>query len=211
LKEEFLQALLPTLCMNTPFRRGARTMQSDKVIIVFITAGWAVLSGIMATAITSAPWTPPTLLFQTVFFFTPLLLRPLSGLMRLFRRPIFILIKKRRRTWLHLNPWLSTGHLGLQHHRLFWQALTGTLRLTINQSSLPVVMSSHLLGPNRIARLRRHFSAGYYLFHVIKRPVGPAERIGLQVDTFLKEWRWFTPSAYGAVVIIRMRKNKAYG
>lgn len=182
-------------------------MQSDKVIVVFIIAGWALLSGVMATAITSAPLAPPTLLFQTVFFFTPLLLRPLSGLMRLFRRPIFILIKKRRRTWLHLNPWLNTGHLGLWRHRHFWQVLTSTLRLTLNQSPLPVVMSSHLLGPNRIARLRRHFPAGYYFFHVIKRPIGPAERACLQLDTFLKEWRWFTPASHGAVVVIRSQKS----
>jgi hypothetical protein len=181
-------------------------MKSDRGIVVFLIAGWMAICGVIATTITSTPFTTPSLLIQTALSFSPLLLRPLTSLMRLFRKPIFIVVKKQRRYWLHLNPWLNTGHLGLRRLSYFWQALTVTLGLTLEKSSLPVVMSSHLLGPNRIARLRHHFPAGYYLFHVIKRPIGPVERIGLQVDTFLKEWRWFTPSAIGAVVIIRLRK-----
>jgi|GEM_PF-1245583 len=185
-------------------------MTSDRGIVVFIVISWALICGVIATVITSLPLTPPSLLIQAVLFFSPLLLNPLSGLMRRFRKPVFILLKKRGRTWLHLNPWLCTGHLGLRRHRFFRQALTDLLRVTLASSPLPVFMSSHLLRPNRIARLRRHFPAGHYLFHVIERPVGRAERIGLHIETFLKEWRGFTPSRYGAIVVICKRKNTEY-
>ncbi len=181
-------------------------MKSDRGIVVFIVTGWVVICGVIATIITARPFAPSCLLIQAVLFFSPLLLRPLSSLMRRFRKPVFILLKKRKHTWLHLNPWLCTGHLGLRRHRFFRQALTDTLRMTLDKSPLPVFMSSHLLRPNRIARLRRHFPAGHYRFHVIERPVGRAERIGLRIETFLKEWRGFAPSRYGAVVVIRKRK-----
>ncbi len=182
-------------------------MKSDRVIMVFIVISWVMVCGLMATIITARPFALPSLLIQAVIGFSPLLLSPLSGLMRQFRKPVFILLKKRGRIWLHLNPWLFTGHLGLRHHRYFRQALADTLRVTLDTSPRPVFMSSHLLRPNRTARLRRHFPAGHYLFHVIERPVGRAERMGLQIETFLKEWREFTPSRYGAIVVIRKRKN----
>ncbi|NDL64232.1 hypothetical protein [Acerihabitans arboris] len=182
-------------------------MKNDTGITALTTVCWAALCAVLATTITSSFFTLQSLLILSILFLAPLLLRPVSCMMSRFRKPVFLLIKKRNRYWLHLNPWLSTGRPSLRCLSLLWQSLLATIRLSLDDSALPVVMSSHLFGPNRIARLRRYFPARHYLFHVIKRPVGRTERVGLQIDTWLREWRWFTPAERGAVVVIRRRKE----
>src|SRR5471030_1514309 len=147
-------------------------MKTNTGIMVLTTTCWAGLCAAIATAITSSFLTPQSLIILSIIFLAPLLLRPVSCVMLRFRKPVFVLIKKRGRYWLHLNPWLSTGQPGVRRLSQFWQSLLATLGLTLDNRSLPVIMSSHLLGPNRIARLRHHFPTRHYLFHVIKRPVG---------------------------------------
>jgi len=182
-------------------------MKNNIGIMALTATCWTGLCAAIATAITSSVFAPQNLFILSIIIFAPLLLKPVSCVMLQFRKPVFVLIKKRGRYWLHLNPWLSTGRPGVRRLSQFWQSLLATLRNSLKNRDFSVVMSSHLLGPNRIARLRRYFPARSYLFHVIKRPIGRTERAGLQIDTWLREWRWFTPSERGAVVVIRRRKE----
>ncbi len=194
--------------MNAPFRlTETLDMKTNAGIMALATTCWAALCAAIATTITSSFLTPQSLVILSIIFLAPLLLRLVSCVMLRFRKPVFVLIKKRGRYWLHLNPWLSTGRPGVRRLSQFWQSLLATLRYSLDNRDFSVVMYSHLLGPNRIARLRRYFPARSYLFHVIKRPIGRIERAGLQIDTWLREWRWFTPSERGAVVVIRRRKE----
>lgn len=101
--------------------------------------------------------------------------------------------------WLHLNPWVSTRQLGVREISQFWFSLITTLKSSLAQSSQPIIMSSHLLGSKRIAKLRLHFPVKRYRFHFIKRPIGRAEHIGLQLEILIKEWRRFTPSLKAAL------------
>src|SRR5476651_2547342 len=147
-------------------------MKNNIGIMALTATCWTGLCAAIATAITSSVFAPQNLFILSIIIFAPLLLKPVSCVMLRFRKPVFVLIKKRGRYWLHLNPWLSTGRPGVRRLSQFWQSLLATLRLTLDNHSLTVVMSSHLLGPNRIARLRHHFPSRYHLFHVIKRPIG---------------------------------------
>ena len=207
IEEQFRRSLSLTLCMNNSFRLGTRMMKLDKIIVAIIAAGWVIFLLILSAFSTPMPLTTSWLIYMTtVILLAHLLIRPLTSFMMLFIGTCFLRKKKKGCYWIHLQPWLKTGHLGLRRLSCLWQELIATLRLTLIDSPRPIVMSSHLLRPNRITRLRHHFPAKHYLFHIIKRPVGRTERVGLQIVTLLNEWRWFTPSVNGAVVIIRLRK-----
>ncbi|WP_186381444.1 hypothetical protein [Yersinia mollaretii] len=181
-------------------------MRTDKAVVVFIIAGWMALCAVITTFITSSFIAPENLFILIVLFLSPFLLRPLSCLIFLFRKPIFVLKKKSGCIWLHLNPWVSTGQLSVREITEFWFSLIITLKSSLAQSPQPIIMSSHLLSSKRIARLRRQFPAEYYRFHSINRVVGRTEHIGLQLEILIKEWRWFTPSTQASIVVIRRRQ-----
>ncbi|AXY34659.1 hypothetical protein [Yersinia pseudotuberculosis] len=181
-------------------------MRTNKAVVVFIVAGWATFCALIATAVTSFPIALENLFIQPSLFLSPLLLKPLSCLIWRFRKPVFVLKKKSGCIWLHLNPWVSTGQLGVREITEFWFSLIATLKSSLAQSPQPIIMSSHLLSSKRIARLRRQFPAEYYRFHSINRSVGHTEHIGLQLEILIKEWRWFTPSTQGGIVVIRRRQ-----
>lgn len=177
------------------------------IVMILIVTGWLALCAVITTFITSSFIAPENLFILVVLFLSPFLLSPLSCLILLFRKPVFVLKKKSGFIWLHLNPWVSTGQLGVREISQFWFSLITILKSSLAQSSQPIIMSSHLLGSKRIAKLRQHFPAKSYRFYIIKRPIGRAEHIGLQLEILIKEWRWFTPSAQGGVVVICRRKN----
>ncbi|HDL7749467.1 TPA: hypothetical protein PXP51_001820 [Yersinia enterocolitica] len=179
--------------------------------MVLIIAGWLALCAVITAFITSSLIAPENLFIQLALFLSPFLLKPLSCLIFRFRKPLFALKKKSGRIWLHLNPWVSTHQLGVREISQFWFSLITTLKSSLAQSSQPIIMSSHLLGSKRIAKLRRHFPVKRYRFHFIKRPIGRAEHIGLQLEILIKEWRRFTPSAQGGIVVICRRKNDVLG
>ncbi|CAL13479.1 putative membrane protein [Yersinia enterocolitica subsp. enterocolitica 8081] len=179
--------------------------------MILIVIGWLMLCAIITTFITSSFIAPENLFVLVVLFLSPFLLRPLSCLMLRFRKPLFVIKKKPGCIWLHLNPWVSTRQLGVREISQFWFSLITTLKSSLAQSSQPIIMSSHLLGSKRIAKLRRHFPVKRYRFHFIKRPIGRAEHIGLQLEILIKEWRWFTPSTQGGIVVICRRKNDVLG
>src|SRR5471030_327267 len=125
-----------------------------------------------------------------------------------FQATPFVLMKKKHRVWLHLNPWLAVGQPGLRDMNGYWRALTDTLRAGLATPRHTLILSSHLLSPRRTARLLRHFPAEHYRCHTLSRPVGRAERTGLQIDTFLKEWRWYAPSMHCGVLMIRKKDKR---
>ncbi|CNL80630.1 hypothetical protein [Yersinia aldovae] len=180
-------------------------MKTSTAVMVFIVAGWLALCGAITASITSFFIAPENLFVLVVLFLSPFLLRPLSCLILLFRKPLFVRKKKSDRIWLHLNPWVSTGQFGIREISQFWFSLIATLKSSLAQSPQPIILSSHLLGSRRIARLRGQFPAEHYRFHAINRAVGRVESAGLQLEILIKEWRWFTPSAQGGIVVIRRR------
>ncbi|WP_193588423.1 hypothetical protein [Yersinia hibernica] len=185
-------------------------MKSDTACLALIVVGWFFICVVITTTMTKGPLSPDRLVVLSTLFFTPALLKPLSRCMLLFRKPPFVLMKKQHRTWLHLNPWLSTGQPGLRDINRYWRALTDTLSAGLAQPEYTIILSSHLLSSRRTARLLRHFPSEQYWYHALSRPVSRAERSGLQLETLLKEWRWYSPSLYCGVLIIRKKDRRCW-
>ncbi|WP_267248791.1 hypothetical protein [Yersinia sp. Marseille-Q5920] len=112
-------------------------MKSDTACLALIVVGWFFICVVITTTMTKGPLSPDRLVVLGTLFFTPALLKPLSRCMLLFRKPPFVLMKKQHRTWLHLNPWLSTGQPGLRDINRYWRALTDTLSAGLAQPEYP--------------------------------------------------------------------------
>lgn len=170
-------------------------------------SGWGAISLLIASVITAIK---PTLYLQHLafmIFLSPLSLRPTYCFISRVKVSTFIVYKKQRH-WLHLNPFLSTGKPGVKAMSHYWRSLVTTALLSLSSSDKSVFMSSHLLSARRMAKLKRHFPAERYLFRAIERPIPKMEQVGLQIDTFLREWRWFKPATSGGIVIVRKKTTK---
>ncbi len=183
-------------------------MKSDRFLLATIASSWLLLCAAITLIITGRGITSGSLVVFGILHFSPLLLNPLSRVMLLFRRSPFVLMKKRHRVWLHLNPWLSVGQPGLRDITHFWDALIHTLSTGLASPGRSLILSSHLLSSRRLARLLRHFPPEHYQYRILGRPLGRAERSGLQLETLLKEWRWYSPSVHCGVLVIRKKDKR---
>jgi hypothetical protein len=127
--------------------------------------------------------------------------------MILFRSHPFVLVKRRHRVWLHLNPWLSIGKPRLSDINQYWRALVHTLNDGLAYPGHSLILSSHLLAPRRLNRLLLQFPPELYLYRIMGRSLSRTERAGLQLDTFLKEWRWYSPSVHCGTLVIRKNEK----
>ncbi|MCV9879223.1 hypothetical protein [Brenneria izbisi] len=182
----------------------------NKLIISGILGCWGIACELVTIAMTDLTERPHSLVVVALFlplFFSPLLLRPISIIISSLKTQAFQCNKRQIRYHIHLNPWAKTG--GLTMHRLdfYWSGLMTITSTTLEKENAIVVMSSHLLNSWRVARLRQRFPGPDYHFHVIRRTVGVTEAIGLQIEVFLKEWRWFYPATTGSIVVIKRKKN----
>ncbi|MDR3431422.1 MAG: hypothetical protein P4L95_05855 [Rouxiella aceris] len=180
-------------------------MKSDTSMLGIIAASWIIICFVITVIITGAVITSGTFVVYCSLLFSPVLFNPLSRLMLLGRKSPFVLVKKRHRAWLHLNPWLSVGHAGLRGISDFWDALVRTLNAGLATSEHAIILSSHLLSARRMARLLRYFPKEHYRYRVLRRPLSLTERTGLQLETLLKEWRLYSPSVRGGVLVIRKK------
>lgn len=183
-------------------------MKSDTVQLATIVTCWMLICSALTALITGGRFTSGSLVVFITLCCTPALFNPLAKVVLLFRPRLFVVIKKKRRLWLHLNPWLAVGQPGLREMNGYWRALTDTLRAALKTPRHTVILSSHLLSPRRIARLLRHFPAEHYRCLTLSRPIGRVEKAGLQIDTFLKEWRWYAPSMLCGVLVIRKKDKR---
>lgn len=188
--------------MNATFLSEGTAMKSDAVPVATIVTCWMLICSALTALITRGLFTSGSLVVFITLSFTPGLFNPLAKVVFLFRARPFVLIKKRRRIWLHLNPWLAVGQPGIRDMNGYWCALTDTLRTALSTPRHTVILSSHLLSSRRTARLLRYFPAEHYRCHTLSRPVSRLERTGLQIDIFLKEWRWYSPSKQCGVLMI---------
>lgn len=195
-------------CLNVAFQREETAMKSDAVPVAIIITCWMLICSALTTLITSGLFTLGSLIVFITLIGTPSLFNPLAKVVFFLRPYPFVLMKKRRRLWLHLNPWLAVGQPGIRDMKGYWHALSDTLRTAMKMPRHTIILSSHLLSPRRTTRLLRHFPAEHYRCHTLSRPIGHAERTGLQIDTFLKEWRWYTPSMQCGVLVIRKKENR---
>ncbi|MMZ41819.1 hypothetical protein D3C81_294130 [compost metagenome] len=194
--------------MNVAFRRESATMKSNAVPLTTLVTCWLMICSALTPLITGGLFTSGSLVVFITLGFTPAMFKPLAKAVLFFRPRPFVLMKKRRRIWLHLNPWLGVGHPGLRDMNGYWRELTDTLRSAMKTNRNTIILSSHLLSPRRIARLLRHFHAEHYHCRTLSRPVSRTERTGLQIDTFLKEWRWYTPSMQCGILVIRKKEKR---
>ncbi|WP_431022168.1 hypothetical protein [Erwinia rhapontici] len=183
-------------------------MKSDSFCLSITAAGWFIFCGVTTTVITKGANTPDGLVVLCVLLVSPALLNLLSRLMVIFRRKQFVLMKKRHRLWLHINPWITTGKPGLCDINGYWRALTATLNSGLTSPGHTLVLASHLLSHKRIARLLKYYPAGQYQYRTLSRPVSRVERTGLQIETLLREWRWFSPAMHCGVVVIRKKHRR---
>ncbi len=183
-------------------------MTSYAVPLATIATCWMLICSALTALITGGSFASGSLVVFITLICTPGLFNPLAKVVLFFRPRPFVLMKKRRRVWLHLNPWLAVGQPGLRDMNGYWHALIDTLRAGLATPRHTFILSSHLLSPRRTARLLRHFPAEHYRCHTLSRPVGRAERTGLQIDTFLKEWRWYAPSMHCGVLMIRKKDKR---
>jgi len=177
---------------------------------VLMACCWGGISLLIASVITSINSTLYMQQIAVIFFLAPLSLRPAYRLICRIKTATFVVHKKKRQS-LHLNPFLSTGKPGVKHINQYWRSLITTATLALARSDASLCLSSHLLSSGRMAKLQRHFPADKYLFRAIERPIPKLEQIGLQIDTFLREWRWFTPAKLGGIVIVRRKKHHLNG
>lgn len=184
-------------------------MKSDFFCLTLTAAGWFIFCGVTTTVITKGAITPSGLVVLCALLVSPALLNPVSRLMVIFRRKQFVLMKKKSRLWLHLNPWITIGQPGLRDINVYWRVLTATVNSGLNSSDHTLVLASHLLSDKRIARLLRHFPAGRYHRRILSRKVSRVERTGLQLETLIREWRWFSPAIHYGVLLIR-KKHHSY-
>lgn len=194
--------------MNVAFLREGTAMKSDNAQLTLFATGWGVICLTLSAFITRRGIAPDTLVLYAIIFCTPVLFRPLAKVMFFFRPAPFVLMKKRHRVWLHLNPWICVGQPGLRDINAYWQALADTLRTGLTSPRDTLILSSHLLSCRRTARLVQRFPTGQYRYRILSRPVSRAERAGLQIDTFLKEWRWYSPSGRCGVLVIRKKDKR---
>ncbi|WP_456309068.1 hypothetical protein [Serratia proteamaculans] len=181
-------------------------MKSDSFCLAISGAGWFIFCGITTTIITKGSISPDGLVVLCTLLVSPALLNPLSRLMVLFRRKEFVLRRKRHRMWLHLNPWLITGHPSLRAINSYWRELTEILNSGLNiPGYTTLVLASHLLSHKRTTRLLRHYPVGQYQHRTLSRSVSRVERTGLQIETLLREWRWFSPAVHCGVLVIRKK------
>lgn len=172
---------------------------------LLLAASWGAISVIIASFVTLIQPTQYVYQMTLSIFLAPLSFRPAYHLLCRIKTATFVVHKKKRQ-WLHLNPFLSTGNPGVKAINHYWHSLITTASFALSSPGDILCMSSHLLSPGRMAKLKRHFPTDSYHFHTIQRPIPKIEQIGLQVDTFLREWRWFTPAKSGGIVIIRRKK-----
>lgn len=183
-------------------------MKSDNIQLTLVATGWGLICLALVAFITQRGIAPDSLVLFIPIFCTPVLFRPLAKVMLFFRPAPFVLMKKRYRVWMHLNPWLCVGQPTLSDINTYWQALTGTLSTGLASPRDTLILSSHLLSCRRIKRLVQRFPAGRYRHRTLSRPVSRAERTGLQIDTLLKEWRWYSPSGRCGVLVIRKKDKR---
>ncbi|MCQ4095009.1 hypothetical protein NOM73_06265 [Erwinia persicina] len=184
-------------------------MKSDTLCLATVAAGWFFLCAALTSIITKGAISTDKLVVFGVLLLSPSLFKPLSRFIFLFRKRRFVLMKKRNRIWLHLNPWLATGRPGLREINLYWRELAGTLIFSLEAQANPtIILSSHLLSHRRTARLLYFFPDVQYQHRLLNRPVSRAERTGLQLEILLKEWRWFSPSAKRGILVIRKKCGK---
>lgn len=184
-------------------------MKSDFFCLAITATSWFIFCGMTTTVITKGAVNQDGLMVLCTLFFSPALFSPLSRFMLLFRKKKFVLMRKKSRMWLHLNPWITIGQPGLGDISDYWHALIEALNTGLETSRYTLVLSSHLLSHKRTARLVRCFPAGQYQFRTLRRPVSRVERTGLQVETLLREWRWFSPAMHCGVLVIR-KKQRGY-
>jgi len=183
-------------------------MKSDSFCLAITAAGWFIFCGVTTIVITKGGITPDALVVLCALLVSPALLNLLSRLMVIFRKKQFVLMKKRHRQWLHLNPWITTGQPGLSDINSYWRTLTETLNSALASHGHTLVLASHLLTHKRTSRLLRHVPSEQYRYRTLSRPISRVERTGLQIETLLREWRWFSPAMYCGVLVIRRRYQR---
>ena len=181
----------------------------NKFIISGILGFWGIACVLVAIVMTSQTGTQHSLVTGVLslsLFFSPLLLRPASAVIGRFKTQAFQCNQRRNHYHVHLNPWSKTGGLTMDRLCFYWSGLMTLTSTMLEKENATVVMSSHLLNSWRISRLRQRFPGPDYHFHIVRRTVGTTEAIGLQIEVFLKEWRWFYPATTGAIVVIRRKR-----
>ena len=206
--QNYFRPVTPGTCMNVTFPGEGITMKSDTVQLTLFATGWGLICLILSALITRRGGAPDTLVLFAIICCTPVLFRPLAKVMLFFRPAPFVLMKNRHRVWLHLNPWLCVGQPGLSDINAYWQALTDTLRTGLASPRDTLILSSHLLSCRRTARLVQRFPTGQYRYRILSRSISRVERTGLQIDTLLKEWRWYSPSGRCGVLVIRKKDKR---
>ncbi|MEL7631772.1 hypothetical protein AAGW04_22620 [Pectobacterium aroidearum] len=182
----------------------------SKFIISGVLGFWGIACVLMAILMTDQTEKQHSLVTGALsfsLFFSPLLFHPVSTAIGRFKTQAFQCNQRRNRYHIHLNPWSKTGGLTMERLCFYWSGLVTLTSTMLEKDNATVVMSSHLLNSSwRISRLRQRFPGSDYHFHVMRRTVGATEAIGLQIEVFLKEWRWFYPAPTGAIVVIRRKR-----
>lgn len=113
--------------------------------------------------------------------------------------------RKKRYTTLHLSGRARIGHLSRRRATRLHRSFITTLQQALQKEATPVYFTSHLLRHTHLKSMTALLTSveDTHRWRCVPVTVSRGVRTGIQLLTFMQEWRWIRVPDTGVLVVIR--------